>query len=302
MSTMPSSHPAPVDAAVNADAARPRLISDRQTLRRHLASLRQVGKTIGLVPTMGALHEGHLSLVDAARAECDSTVVTIFVNPTQFGPSEDLAAYPRNLEEDLELLGQRGVDLVFAPSEGEIYRPGHETFVEVGATGEPLEGEFRPSHFRGVATIVLKLLNLVPATVAFFGSKDYQQALVVRRLVEDFDLPVEIRTCPIVRERDGLAMSSRNVHLNAEERRRALAMPQGLGLAAALVAEGERDAAVIRQRVAAHIRAVAGVAPQYVALVRAGTVTPVAQIDGPSVVAVAVVIGTTRLIDNRVVG
>jgi pantoate--beta-alanine ligase len=302
MSTMPSSHPAPADAAVTADAARPRLISDRQTLRRYLASLRQVGKTIGLVPTMGALHEGHLSLVDAARAECDSTVVTIFVNPTQFGPSEDLAAYPRNLEEDLELLGQRGVDLVFAPSEGEIYRPGHETFVEVGATGEPLEGEFRPGHFRGVATIVLKLLNLVPATVAFFGSKDYQQALVVRRLVEDFDLPVEIRTCPIVRERDGLAMSSRNVHLNAEERRRALAMPQSLGLAAALVAEGERDAAVIRQRVAAHIRAVAGVAPQYVALVRAGTVTPVAQIDGPSVVAVAVVIGTTRLIDNRVVG
>ena len=302
MSTMPSSHPAPADAAVNADAARPRLISDRQTLRRYLASLRQVGKTIGLVPTMGALHEGHLSLVDAARAECDSTVVTIFVNPTQFGPSEDLAAYPRNLDEDLERLGQRGVDLVFAPSEGEIYRPGHETFVEVGATGEPLEGEFRPGHLRGVATIVLKLLNLVPATVAFFGSKDYQQSLVVRRLVEDFDLPVEIRTCPIVRERDGLAMSSRNVHLNAEERRRALAMPQGLGLAAALVAEGERDAAVIRQRVAAHIRAVAGVAPQYVALVRAGTVTPVAQIDGPSVVAVAVVIGTTRLIDNRVVG
>jgi pantoate--beta-alanine ligase len=302
MSTMPSSHPAPADATADADTARPRLISDRQTLRRHLATLRHLGKTIGLVPTMGALHEGHLSLVDAARAECDYTVVTIFVNPTQFGPSEDLTAYPRNLEEDLELLGRRGVDLVFAPSEGEIYRPGHETFVEVGATGGPLEGEFRPGHFRGVATIVLKLLNLIPATVAFFGIKDYQQSLVVRRLVEDFDLPVEIRTCPIVRERDGLAMSSRNVHLNAEERRRGLALPQGLGLAAALVAEGERDAAVIRQRVAAHIRAVAGVAPQYVALVRAGTVTPVAQIDGPSVVAVAVVIGTTRLLDNRVVG
>jgi pantoate--beta-alanine ligase len=299
---MPSSHPAPAKPTLDEGLPRPQLILDRQTLRRSLAAVRRSGKTIGLVPTMGALHEGHLSLVDAARVECDVTIVTIFVNPTQFGPSEDLTAYPRNLEKDVELLGRRGVDLVFAPPEGEIYRPGHETFVEVGATGTPLEGEFRPGHFRGVATIVLKLFNLIPATVAFFGRKDYQQSLVVRRLVEDFDLPIEIRTCPIVREQDGLAMSSRNAYLSPGERRRALALSQSLELAATLFAAGERDAAVIRQRVEAHLRAVAGVAPQYVALVRDGTVTPVAQIDDATVVTVAAVIGTTRLIDNRVVG
>ena len=251
---------------------------------------------------MGALHEGHLSLVDAARAECDFAVVTIFVNPTQFGPNEDLADYPRTLATDLETLDRRGVDLVFAPPEGEIYRPGHETWVEVGSTAAPLEGALRPGHFRGVATVVLKLLNLVGADVAYFGRKDYQQALVVGRLVDDFDIPVRIRTCPIVREADGLAMSSRNAYLSAEARRRARALPESLDLAAALVAAGERDAAVIRGCMVKHLREVGGVEAQYVALLREGTITPVDCIEGPTAIVIAAVIGKTRLIDNRVVG
>jgi pantoate--beta-alanine ligase len=278
------------------------LIPSRSALRESLAPIHRQGKRVGLVPTMGALHDGHLSLVDAARAECDFTVVTIYVNPTQFGPNEDLASYPRTLEADLRALARRQVDLVFAPCDAEMYRPGHETFVEVGSTAKPFEGQLRPGHFRGVATIVLKLLNLVVPHSAYFGRKDYQQLLVIRQLVDDLDLPVAIRDCPTVREPDGLAMSSRNAYLSPEQRRRARALPESLHRAAELVASGQRDAAVIQRQVREQIREGAGVEPQYVALVKEGTVAPVTRLEGPTVVAVAAVIGQTRLIDNALVG
>ncbi len=269
-------------------------------LQTTIAEWRRLGKTIGVVPTMGAFHEGHMSLVDAALRECDATVVTIFVNALQFGSEEDLAAYPRTLQSDCRLLEQRGVDVVFAPTDEEIYRPGHETYVELGETARPMEGLFRPGHFRGVATIVLKLLHLIPADVAYFGRKDYQQALVVRQMVADLDLPVKICCCPIIRDPDGLAVSSRNIHLGPEERERALSLSQALDLAQAMVAGGRRDASEIQRAVEAHIRAVGKVRPQYVALVREGSVEPVHRVEGPTVLALAAVFGKTRLIDNGV--
>ena len=214
----------------------PKLVTTVAQLRDELGAVRRAGKKIGLVPTMGALHEGHLSLVRAARAECDYTVVSIYVNPSQFGPGEDFAKYPRTLEDDLALLAGCRTDLVFAPSNEEVYRPGHATWVEVGAVAEPLEGACRPGHFRGVATIVLKLLNMVQPDVAYFGQKDFQQALVIRRMVADLDVPVAIRVCPIVREADGLAMSSRNRYLSPAARQRALVLWKSLQLAGELVA------------------------------------------------------------------
>ncbi len=282
--------------------SRPEVIADRADLRRAVVKLRQPGRSMGLVPTMGALHDGHLSLVDACRRACDVTVVTIFVNPLQFGPAEDLEQYPRTLDADVEALAHRGVDLVFAPSENEIYRPGHDTYVEVGQCGRPLEGVHRPGHFRGVATVVLKLFQLIPADMAFFGRKDYQQLVVIRRMVEDFDLPIQIQECPIVRAADGLAVSSRNVYLSDQQRQRARSLGQGLDLAEKLVESGQRDARQIEQAVGAHVRRVGGVEPQYVALLGEGTVEPVARVDGPSALAVAAVFGTTRLIDNRRLG
>ena len=197
---------------------------------------------------MGALHEGHLSLVRAARAECDYTVVSIYVNPSQFGPSEDFAKYPRTLEADLALLAGCRTDLVLAPGNEEVYRPGHATWVEVGAVAEPLEGACRPGHFRGVATIVLKLFNMVQPDVAYFGQKDFQQALVIRRMVADLDVPVVIRVCPIVREPDGLAMSSRNRYLSPAARQRALVLWKSLQLAAELVEKRRAQCAAIAAR------------------------------------------------------
>lgn len=187
---------------------------------------RESGKRVGLIPTMGALHEGHLSLVRRAKEICDLVAVTIFVNPTQFAPSEDLAKYPRTLDADLEKLLSVGTDFVFTPESSTIYPPGFSTYVEAPAVAAPLEGAFRPGHFRGVATIVLKLFNLVPADIAFFGSKDYQQLAVIRTMVHDLDVPIRIEGCPTIRESDGLAMSSRNRYLNGEERSRALGLWQ----------------------------------------------------------------------------
>jgi pantoate--beta-alanine ligase len=279
----------------------PRVISDPAAMRHAILAAREAGRTVGLVPTMGALHEGHLSLVDASRAECDVTAVTVFVNPTQFGPHEDFAHYPRDLEGDLALLGGRGCDLVFAPATDQMYPPGHATTVDVGPISQTLEGEFRPGHFRGVATVVLKLFEIAPADRAYFGRKDYQQTLVVRQMVRDLDVPIEIRVCPIVREPDGLAMSSRNAYLTPEERRRALVLSQSLRLAEQLAAVGERDAAAIRREMQKMIDEIGGVEVQYIALVADGTVTPVDQITGPTVVALAAYVGKTRLIDNTVV-
>jgi pantoate--beta-alanine ligase len=266
-----------------------------------LAAVRAAGQTVGLVPTMGALHEGHLSLVDAARSECDVAVVTIFVNPTQFAPDEDFRRYPRDLERDVSLLAERGCDIVFAPADEEMYRPDHATFIDVGPIGRLLEGEFRPTHFRGVATIVLKLFNLAPADRAYFGRKDYQQTLVIRQMAADLDVPTDIRVCPIVREPDGLAMSSRNAYLTPNERIRALALSRSLRLAERLAADGERDVAVIREKMLREIESTGGVHLQYLAFVADGTLTPVEAITGPTTIALTATVGKTRLIDNTLV-
>ena len=283
-------------------ALQPLVLTDGQALREAVLRARRADQSVGLVPTMGALHDGHLSLLDAARAECDMTVVTVFVNPTQFAPEEDYRRYPRDLERDLSLLGARGCDLVFAPASESMYGPNHATFVDVGPLGQVLEGEFRPRHFRGVATVVLKLFQLAPADRAYFGRKDYQQTLVVRQMVADLNVPIDVRVCPIVREPDGLAMSSRNAYLTADQRQRALALSRSLRLAEQLAASGERSAKVIRQQMQRAIESVGGVDVQYIAFVEDGSVTPVEVIDGPTTLAIAATIGKTRLIDNTLLG
>src|SRR4051812_22388928 len=256
-------------------ASKPQVISDGQLLRRIVRDAQCGGKTVGLVPTMGALHDGHLSLVDAARTECDLSVVTIYVNPTQFAPNEDFQEYPRELTRDLSLLAGRGCDFVFAPSNDSIYRPNHSTFVDVGPIGTMHEGEFRPTHFRGVATVVMKLFQLAPADRAYFGRKDYQQTLVVRQMVADLDVPIDVRVCPTVREPDGLAMSSRNRYLSPDERQRALVLSRSLRTADELFAAGERSASVVRQKITHEIESVGGIEIQYIAIVADGTLTPV---------------------------
>lgn len=280
----------------------PTLVKTRRHLREALAQLRRDGRTVGLVPTMGALHQGHLSLVRASVRACEATVVTIFVNPTQFAPGEDFEKYPRSLDADVEKLAAEGADLVFAPDARAIYRGGHSTFVEPPAVAAALEGKCRPGHFRGVCTVVLKLFHLIPADVAFFGRKDYQQSLVIRRMVEDFDLPIQIRVCPTVREVDGLAMSSRNEYLSPDERRRALAISQALQKAKNLRAAGEHDA----QRVLDDMRQIlndAGITRiDYVALADPETLENRPTLDEPCVALIAAYVGKTRLIDNLPLG
>jgi pantoate--beta-alanine ligase len=279
----------------------PRAIASAVELRKETAQARRAGKVIGVVPTMGALHAGHISLVDAASRECGFTVVTIFVNPLQFGPNEDYARYPRTLEADLELLAGHGVDLVFAPTAESILRPGRVTHVEVDGVTQPWEGQHRPGHFRGVATIVLKLFNLVQPDRAYFGRKDYQQSLVVRRMVEDLDLAVHVEVCPTVREADGLAMSSRNRYLSADERQRALAISASLRLDRQMVEQGSTDARAIIDRVQALLKA-ADLTIDYIALADPETLESVAVIDRPVVAAIAARVGKTRLIDNELIG
>ena len=277
---------------------RPEIVRTVAQLRQTLDAVRAEGKSIGLVPTMGALHEGHISLVRAAKAECDYTVVSIFVNPTQFAPDEDLSEYPRTLEADLDALAACGTELVFTPPAHEVYSPTHDTSVEVGSAAEPLEGQFRSTHFRGVATIVLKLFNMVGADVAFFGQKDFQQALVIRRMVEDLDVPIEIRVCPIVREPDGLAMSSRNAYLSPQARQRATVLFESLELARQLVEQGQRDAEQIVRRMKETIAKAEDAQIDYVALVDPDSLQAVGQVSSPTLAVLAVHIENTRLIDN----
>jgi pantoate--beta-alanine ligase len=248
---------------------------------------------------MGFLHAGHLSLVAAARRECDRVVVSIFVNPTQFGPSEDYARYPRDRQRDRRLLEEAGVDLVFSPSAEEMYRVGAETVVDVGSVAEPLEGERRPGHFRGVATVVLKLLNIVAPDRAWFGEKDAQQLAVIRRLVADLDVPVEIRAGPIVREPDGLALSSRNAYLSAEERRAATVLFRALGEAEALWRAGERHGDVLRAAMKATLDDEPLTRTDYVAAADPVTFREIDRATGPVHLLLAVFFGKTRLIDNR---
>jgi len=247
---------------------------------------------------MGALHEGHLSLVRAAQAECGFTVVTIFVNPTQFAPHEDFDKYPRTLAADLDALVSCRADLVFAPSRDEMYPAGCATFVEPPPVAQRWEGECRPGHFRGVATVVLKLFNLAQADVAFFGHKDYQQAAVIRRMVQDLNVPIEIRVCPTVRELDGLAMSSRNRYLNADERRQALAISRSLHLADRLAATGERQAAKLVEAMRGALAEAQIGRIDYVAVVDSESLEPVSELAGPAIALIAANVGTTRLIDN----
>jgi pantoate--beta-alanine ligase len=269
-------------------------------LRAALNEPRRAGRTIGLVPTMGALHEGHLSLIRAARAENDVVVVSLFVNPAQFDEQSDLAAYPRDEAGDARKARAAGADILFAPPVEEVYPPGFATTVRVARVTEPLEGEHRGAgHFEGVATVVTKLLNMAQPDVAYFGQKDAQQAAVIRRLVADLDIPARIAIQPTVRESDGLALSSRNVHLQGADRERALALKRGLDAAAGAVAAGERDPdAVARAGRAA--MAELGVEPEYLALVDPHDLHPVQRINGTVLVAVAARIGPTRLIDNTI--
>lgn len=256
--------------------------------------------TLGLVPTMGALHEGHVSLVRAANAQCQTVAVSIFVNPTQFGPTEDLAKYPRTFERDCELLEKEGVDLIFAPTAEEMYPAGASTFVTVEKLSERLDGKSRPGHFRGVTTVVSKLFHIVEPDKAFFGQKDAAQVAVIRRMVRDLDLPVEIVVCPIVREPDGLAMSSRNVYLNPQQRKTALVLSRSLRRILETFEKGERNSAALIATGKNVIAEEPDARLDYFEIVDPNTLEPVSAIHGPALVAVAAYVGTTRLIDNLV--
>jgi pantoate--beta-alanine ligase len=270
-------------------------------LREQTGALRRGGKSIGFVPTMGWLHEGHVTLVRESVARCDATVVSIFVNPTQFGPREDFTAYPRDLARDLAMCETAGVDIVFAPEAGEVYPEGFQTNVEPGPLADALCGPYRPSHFRGVATVVAKLFNMVQPDFAFFGQKDYQQAAIIRRMVIDLNIPMEVVAMPTVREPDGLAMSSRNARLEPDARRRAACLSRGLFAAKAAYDAGERKA----ERLVSVARAQMDEADsiQYLELADVDTLQPVAPVvDRPAVLAVAAFVGKVRLIDNVVLG
>jgi pantoate--beta-alanine ligase len=261
--------------------------------------IRRAGKRLGFVPTMGALHEGHLSLVRAARASYDVVATSIFVNPTQFGPNEDLAKYPRSFDRDRNLLEREGVELLFAPSVEEMYPAGTVTWVTVEGLSDKLDGHSRPGHFRGVTTVVAKLFHIVEPDAAFFGQKDAAQVAIIRRMVRDLNLPVEIVTCPIVREPDGLAMSSRNAYLDAEQRKRALVLHRSLMRVQRLADAGERD---VGKLVAAGREEFAGegsVRLDYFDIVDPDTLNPIRD-SGGALAAVAAFVGSTRLIDNTV--
>ena len=277
------------------------VVTDPREIYQLVRDRRASGQRVGLVPTMGALHEGHLSLVRRSYATCDETVVTIFVNPTQFGPGEDFEQYPRTFESDVEKLASEGVGLVFAPAADAVYRKGHSTFVKPPAVAEPLEGTHRPGHFRGVATVVLKLFNTIGADIAFFGQKDYQQSLVIRHMVADLDLPIEIETCPTVREPDGLSLSSRNAYLTPEQRLQALAISQALNHARAMHAEGEESASAIEAAMRT-ILSEAGIdSIDYVALVDPATLQSREHLGKPTIALIAAHVGDTRLIDNAMI-
>lgn len=267
-------------------------------LRQAIQAARQSGKRIGFVPTMGYLHAGHRALMTTARAETDFVVVSIFVNPMQFGPNEDLARYPRDLERDTALCESVPADLLFHPGVEEVYPDGFQTKVTIGGVTEGLCGASRPGHFDGVATVVAKLFNMVQPDVAFFGQKDAQQVAVIQRLVRDLNIPVTIRPVPTVREPDGLALSSRNTYLSAAEREAALVLSRTLFWAEALVKSGERDLEALQAAMVERIAAEPLARIDYVSIVDPVTLQPVARLDGSALAALAVRVGATRLIDN----
>jgi len=267
-------------------------------MRAASRTARYTGKRLGLVPTMGALHEGHLSLVRAARAKCDGVAVSIFVNPLQFGPSEDLAKYPRTFERDRELLEKEGVDILFAPTPEEMYPTGAVTYVTVEGLSEKLCGKSRPGHFRGVTTVVAKLFHIVEPDAAFFGQKDAAQATIIRRMVQDLNLPVEIAVCPIVREPDGLAMSSRNAYLSPQERKSALVLHRALTEVKNRFDQGERNAINLIAAGTQVLTQDPTVRLDYFEIVNPVTLDPVPELTSCALVAGAAFVGNTRLIDN----
>jgi pantoate--beta-alanine ligase len=276
------------------------IVRDPRAMRARTEDLRRDGRRIAVVPTMGALHEGHLQLLRTARARADIVILTIFVNPTQFGPNEDLARYPRDEAGDLAKARTCGIDLAFCPDASAMYPAGAQTFVEVRELQKPLCGASRPGHFAGVATIVSKLFHLTNPHLAVFGEKDYQQLAIIRRMVRDLDFGIEILGVPIVREADGLALSSRNAYLSADQRTTALSLSKGLAAAEAAVRAGERDAAKIVAAARALIEAEPGARIDYVELRDADELSSVTTLSRPAVLAMAVFVGATRLIDNRV--
>lgn len=275
------------------------VVQNPRVLQQKLKALRKTGKTVGLVPTMGYLHEGHLSLVRQARQDSDVVVVSIFVNPIQFGPKEDLASYPRDFERDSALLEAESVDYIFAPEVAAMYPQGYGTYVDVeGEITGRLCGASRPGHFRGVATVVSKLFNVVAPDRAYFGSKDAQQVAVIRRMATDLNFDLEIVACPIVREADGLALSSRNVYLSEEERQDALVLSQSLFMARDMIEAGERSAAAVRDAIVRRIQQVEAAVVDYIEVVDAFSLEPVETLSGTVLIALAVKVGKPRLIDN----
>ena len=273
-------------------------------LRVLLAPERRAGRTIGLVPTMGYFHDGHLSLMRRARADADVVVVSLFVNPAQFAPGEDLDAYPRDEERDSRLAEAESVDVLFAPPVEEVYPEGFSTTVTVARLTEMLEGDDAQrgtEHFQGVTTVVTKLFNMAGPDIAYFGQKDAQQALVIRKLVRDLDIPVRIEVCPTIRDPDGLALSSRNAYLSPDERERALALSRSLRAAEAAVSDGTRDAAAVVAAARAELDR-AGVEPDYLQLRSARDLSPVERVNGSALLAVAARVGRARLIDNAILG
>ena len=281
-----------------------RTVRTIRELRSLLEPERRAGRSIGLVPTMGFFHEGHLALMRRARSQCDVVVVSLFVNPAQFGPTEDLATYPRDEVRDAELAEAEGVDVLFVPPVEEVYPPGFDTTVAVGGVTEFLEGapEWRgPGHFAGVTTVVTKLLNMAGPDVAYFGQKDAQQAVVIRKLARDLDIPVRIEVCPTVRDPDGLALSSRNSYLTPDERERALGLRRALQAAEAAVAAGQLDASAVLSAARAELDG-HGVEPEYLELRSATDLSPVERVNGSTLLAVAARVGRARLIDNTILG
>ena len=275
------------------------VVQNPRVLQQKLKALKKAGKSVGLVPTMGYLHEGHLSLVRQARQESDVVVVSIFVNPIQFGPKEDLASYPRDFERDAALLEAESVDFIFAPEVAAMYPQGYGTYVDVeGEITGRLCGASRPGHFRGVATVVSKLFNIVAPERAYFGSKDAQQVAVIRRMATDLNFDLEIVACPIVREADGLALSSRNVYLSDAERQEALVLSQSLFMARDMIEAGERSAAAVQDAIAQRIRQVPSAEVDYIEVVDAFSLEPVETLSGTVLIALAVKVGRPRLIDN----
>jgi len=279
-----------------------RIVESKKAARKLAGEWKRASLKVGLVPTMGYFHKGHLSLMDECRRQADRVVVSLFVNPTQFSPSEDLASYPRDLERDVRLAEEHGVDAMFIPAENEMYAPGHKTWVSVDDLTTELCGRSRPTHFRGVATVVSKLFNIIRPDVAVFGQKDFQQLQVIRRMVSDLDMPVEIVGCPIIREPDGLAMSSRNAYLAEEERRSAVCLFQALQLASRLVkGKGVESCDEIRRAMKELIESFPFTRIDYIFTGDPEGLRPLEAVKRPLLVALAVFVGSTRLIDNMVI-